>query len=114
VTRFGDGANVDGADGGASVTVPAKSVTISEGAPTSSGSCKPSDCRQVDIHVTGFNPNTQYSAKLSSGSTDNVATETFTTVPDGSADYNNLDYDPPGQTVWVTVGGVKSNVLTWQ
>lgn len=114
VTRFGGGANIDGGSGSASVTLPAKSVHIAEGAKTTSGNCKAPNCAQVNVTVKGMTANTSYSVRLSSGSTTNVQTENLTTDASGNAEYDNLDYDTLGQTVWVTVDGMQSNVLTWK
>jgi hypothetical protein len=114
VTRFGGGANIDGANGSATVTVPAKSVQISEGAKTTSGNCKAPDCARVNVTVTGLKAKISYPVQLSSGSTTNVQTENLTTDASGNAEYDNLDYDVPGQTIWVTVDGMQSNTLVWK
>jgi hypothetical protein len=72
----------------------------------------------VNVTMTGFAPGTRYGIKLSSNSTGNVQTEYATTNSSGSLTYNQLDYDEPGQTVWVSVvtpdGTVESNRITWK
>jgi hypothetical protein len=72
----------------------------------------------VDVTMTGFDPNTRYSITLHSTSNSNVATERTTTNASGSAQYNQLDYDVPGETVWVTVSTsgrtISSNTIYWE
>jgi hypothetical protein len=113
ITRTADGRTLTGAPGSTSVTMPTPSITISHGQPTTSSNCKAPDCAQVDATMTGFAPNTTYPITLASDSNPNVATESFTTDGNGAGPYNNLDYDSPGQTVWIVVNGVKSNQIVW-
>jgi hypothetical protein len=64
--------------------------------------------------MTGFTPNTTYSIKLSSDSNPDVQTESFTTDANGNGEHDTLDYDVPGQTVWIVVNGVESNRIVWK
>ncbi|HVW44748.1 MAG TPA: fibronectin type III domain-containing protein [Amycolatopsis sp.] len=89
-------------------------VTISEGGEMSTGNCDPPDCHAVNVTMTGFSPNTTYTITLHSSSNNNVWSETETTDSRGNATHNDGDYDVPGETVWVTVGGTKSNTITWE
>ncbi|MFJ1761327.1 fibronectin type III domain-containing protein [Amycolatopsis sp. NPDC088138] len=118
VTRTSDGQTRTGAAGSKSLTVPSPKITISEGRPTTSGSCDAPDCAAVNVTMTGFAPNTRYGIRLSSNSTGNVQTEYATTNSSGSLTYNELDYDEPGQTIWVSVvtpdGTVESNRIKWK
>ncbi|HEY0807262.1 MAG TPA: fibronectin type III domain-containing protein, partial [Pseudonocardiaceae bacterium] len=113
VTRAPDGQTLTGAPGSASVTVPAPKITIVHGAPTTSSNCKAPDCANVNATITGFTPNTTYPITLSSDSNSNVATESFMTDANGNAEYDQLDYDSRGQTVWIVVNGVQSNQIVW-
>jgi hypothetical protein len=118
VTRTPDGETRTGAPASKSLTVPSPKITISQGAPTTSGSCDAPDCGFVNVTMTGFAAGTRYGIKLSSNSTGNVRTEYATTNSSGSLTYNELDYDEPGQTIWVSVvtpdGTVQSNRITWK
>jgi hypothetical protein len=113
VTRAPGGQTLTGAPGSASVTVPAPKITIAHGASTTSANCHAPDCAFVNATMTGFAPNTTFPITLSSDSNPNVATESFTTDANGNAPYNQLDYDSPGQTVWIVVNGVSSNQIVW-
>ena len=66
----------------------------------------------------GFAPDTRYSITLSSTSNSNVQTESFTTDSNGDAEYDQLDYDVPGETVWISVptsnGRIQSNKIVWE
>ncbi|MCR6489821.1 fibronectin type III domain-containing protein [Amycolatopsis sp. OK19-0408] len=118
VTRTPDGQTRTGAAASKSVTVPSPKITISQGAPTSSGNCDAPDCARVNVTMTGFAPNTTYAIRLSSESNANVRTESARTNGNGSLTYNQLDYDEPGQTVWVSVetpdGRITSNRINWK
>jgi hypothetical protein len=117
VTKTPDGQTRNGAAASKTITVPSPKITISRGKSTTSSNCKAPDCAFVNVTMTGFAANTQYSIRLSSGSTTNVQTENTTTNASGSANYNQLDYDVPGQTIWVSVmtpdGRITSNTITW-
>jgi hypothetical protein len=89
-------------------------ITISRGNDTTSGNCDAPNCAQVDVTMKGFAPNTRYAITLHSTSNSNVQTENTTTNANGTAQYNELDYDVPGETIWVTVGAVTSNKITWE
>ncbi|WP_130346809.1 fibronectin type III domain-containing protein [Herbihabitans rhizosphaerae] len=112
------GRTLTGAPGSTSFTVPGPSIAISRGRATTSDRCHAPDCAFVNATFTGLAPNTQYGAQLSSTSTTNVVTEDFTTDANGSATYNKLNYDVPGETVWVSVatpsGRVSSNRIYWE
>jgi predicted RNA-binding protein with TRAM domain len=118
VTRTPDGQTRTGAAGSRSLTVPSPKITISEGAPTTSGKCDAPDCAAVNVTMTGFAPNTTYGIRLSSGSTTDVKTESARTDASGALTYDELDYDEPGQTIWVSVatpdGRITSNRITWK
>lgn len=119
VTRTPDGRTLTGAAGSTSLTVPAApAITISHGAATTSGNCHAPSCADVDATMTGFAPDTTYSITLSSSSDPNVQTESFTTNSSGNAEYDQLDYDVPGETVWISVptsgGTVTSNKIVWE
>lgn len=118
VTRTPDGQTRTGAAASKTLTVPSPSITISQGKSTTSGSCKAPDCAQVDVSMKGFAPNTRYTITLHSDDNNDVAHESTTTNASGSATYNELDYDVPGEHVWVAVttpdGTVTSNKITWE
>jgi hypothetical protein len=118
VTRTPDGQTRNGAAGTTSLTVPAPSVTIVRGSPTTSTNCHAPNCAFVNATMRGFAPNTQYDIRLSSGSTTNVQTEKFRTNANGSGTYNQLNYDVPGQTVWISIltpsGWIESNRIVWK
>ncbi|MEU8635396.1 fibronectin type III domain-containing protein [Amycolatopsis sp. NPDC048633] len=117
VTRTPDGETRTGAPASKSITVPSPKITISQGAPTTSGNCDAPDCAAVNVTMTGFAPNTTYAIRLSSNSNANVRTESARTTANGSLTYDELDYDEPGQTIWVSVatpdGRITSNRITW-
>ncbi|MBB4688372.1 fibronectin type III domain-containing protein [Amycolatopsis jiangsuensis] len=118
VTKTPDGNTLDGAASSKSVRIPAQDVKIAQGEPTSTSNCD-ENCYRVNVTVTGFPPNSRLSIRLSSDSNTNVETEHATTGADGSVTYTELDYDQPGQTVWVTVTApdgtsVESNHITWK
>lgn len=118
VTRTPDGRTLTGAAGSTSLTVPAApAITISHGTPTTTSNCHAPSCAWVDATMTGFAPDTPYSITLSSSSDPNVQTESFTTNASGNAEYDQLDYDVPGETVWISVptsgGTVTSNKIVW-
>ncbi|MBW4717147.1 fibronectin type III domain-containing protein [Saccharothrix obliqua] len=123
VTRSPDGRQIDGQP--ASVTVrdePVRtaSATIKQGGPSKTDNCHPPACAWVEATMTGLDSNQRYQLRLSSNSNDEVRTEDFTTDANGAANYNKLNYDVPGETVWVTVltsSGqevVHSNTITWE
>lgn len=118
VTTAPDGRRLTGAAGGTSLTVPAPKITISHGAATTSSNCDAPDCADVNATMTGFAPNTRYSITLSSSSNPDVQTESFVTDSNGDAEYDELDYDVPGETVWISVptsdGTVTSNKIVWE
>jgi hypothetical protein len=113
MTRTADGRSLAGAPGSYSLTMPQPKIVISHGAFTTSSNCKAPDCANVDAAMTGFAPNTQYAIKLVSDSNSNVQTEFFTTDANGAQEYDQLDYDSRGQTVWIVVNGIKSNTIAW-
>lgn len=117
VTRTPDGQTREGQAASRTITVPAPTITISRGRDTSSENCHEPDCAEVNVTMKGFAPNTRYAIRLSSSSTTNVRTESTTTGADGSATYNELNYDVPGQTIWVSVetpdGRISSNRIRW-
>ncbi|UMP01330.1 fibronectin type III domain-containing protein [Amycolatopsis sp. EV170708-02-1] len=117
VTRTPDGQTREGQTASRTITVPAPTITISRGRDTSSENCHEPDCAEVNVTMKGFAPNTRYAIRLSSSSNTNVRTESTTTGADGSATYNELNYDVPGQTVWVSVqtpdGRITSNRIRW-
>jgi hypothetical protein len=117
VTTTG-GRTVNGAPGTASVTIPARSVSIVQGGPSETDNCHAPDCAWVNATMTGFAPNTTYDLRLSSNANEDVNTERFTTDASGAATYNELNYDVPGETVWVSVltpeGPVPSNAIVWE
>jgi fibronectin type III domain protein len=115
VTRTADGQTLNGAPGSTTLTMPAPTpaIQISRGRSTTSGNCHAPNCAFVNATMTGFAPNTPYDITLSSSSNPDVRTESFRTDANGSATYNQLDYDVPGQTVWIRVGSVTSNRIRW-
>jgi hypothetical protein len=114
ITQTTDGRTLTGTPGSASVTMPTRSISIKRGASTTSGNCKAPDCANVNATMTGFTPNTTYSITLSSDSNPDVQTESFTTDANGNGEHDTLDYDVPGQTVWIVVNGVESNRIVWK
>jgi hypothetical protein len=118
VTRTQDGRTLTGAAGTTSLTVPATTISISEGQATTSSSCAAPKCADVDATMTGFAPNTQYPLTLSSSSNPDVRTETCTTDSSGNGTYNAIDYDVPGETVWMSIPfngtTITSNKLVWR
>jgi hypothetical protein len=118
VTKTPDGETRNGATASRSITVPAQSVSISRGAATTSSNCS-GDCAFVNVSMRGFQANTKYSIRLSSSSNNEVATESGTTNSSGSLNYNQLDYDVAGETIYVQVIApdgtiVKSNSIKWK
>jgi hypothetical protein len=113
VTRTADGQTLNGAPGSTSITMPATAIRISKGAATETGNCHKPACHWVNATMTGFAPGTTYDIRLSSSSNPNVRTESFKTDANGNATYNQLDYDVPGETIFVTVDGVPSNRIRW-
>lgn len=118
VTRTPDGETRTGAAASKSITVPSPKITISQGAPTTTDNCDAPDCARVNVTMTGFAPNTTYAIRLSSDSTTDVRTESARTNANGSLTYDELDYDEPGQTIWVSVmtpdGRITSNRIQWK
>lgn len=118
VTRTPDGQTRNGAVASRTITVPSRSISISRGRDTTSDNCDAPDCAFVNVSMKGFEPNKRYSIRLSSSANSNVRTESATTDASGSLNYGELDYDVPGQTIWVTVttadGPVESNRIKWK
>ncbi|WP_253768159.1 fibronectin type III domain-containing protein [Goodfellowiella coeruleoviolacea] len=123
VTRTPDGQLRTGES--ASLTVkdeqpatPTATVAISRGRDGETDNCHPPQCSFINAAITGLEPNTRYAIRLSSTSNTNVRTEHFTTNASGSANYNQLNYDVPGETVWIAVrtpdGWVESNKIYWE
>ncbi|OLZ58163.1 hypothetical protein BS330_13185 [Amycolatopsis keratiniphila subsp. nogabecina] len=117
VTRTPGGQTREGQQASRTITVPAPTITISRGRDTSSENCHEPDCAQVNVTMKGFAPGKRYAIRLSSSSNTDVRTEYTTTDADGSATYNELNYDVPGQTIWVSVqtpdGRITSNRIRW-
>ncbi|GAA3583430.1 hypothetical protein GCM10022222_80250 [Amycolatopsis ultiminotia] len=118
VTKTPDGKTVNGAAGSKSITIPAQSVEISQGSSTETDSCH-ENCARVNVTVSGFPPNSTVSIRLSSDTTGNVRTENTKTDANGSVTYTDLDYDQPGQEIWVTVTASdgtskQSNHIVWE
>ncbi|WP_143253958.1 fibronectin type III domain-containing protein [Amycolatopsis keratiniphila] len=117
VTRTPGGQTREGRPASRTITVPAPTITISRGRDTSSENCHEPDCAQVNVTMKGFEPGKRYAIRLSSSSNTDVRTEYTTTDADGSATYNELNYDVPGQTIWVSVqtpdGRITSNRIRW-
>lgn len=120
VTRAPDGRTLIGESATAvhEDTPSTPAVAISQGGPSDTDDCDPPACRWVNASMTGFAPNTTYDIRLSSDSNANVRTESFTTDDSGDATYNQLNYDQPGQRVWVSVltpdGPVSSDPIVWE
>lgn len=99
-------------------TVPNPAVSIAQGGPSETGNCAAPNCFWVNATMSGFDPGTTYDIRLSSTANQNVVTEQFTTDGSGAGTYNELNYDVPGETVWVSVrtpnGWVESNRISWQ
>ncbi|WP_433260570.1 fibronectin type III domain-containing protein [Actinosynnema sp. CS-041913] len=122
VTRAPDGQTLESEPAFVTVEdVPAPPATaeIKKGGPSETDNCHPPACAWVNATMTGLDPNTTYHLRLSSNSNRDVRTESFTTDATGAAAYNELNYDVPGETVWVTVltrSGqevVSSDPITW-
>lgn len=119
VTRSQDGRTIPGQPASTrhEDTAAAPSVSIGKGGPSDTANCDPPDCAWVNATMSGFAANTTYDIRLSSNANDNVRTERFTTDASGSATYNQLNYDVPGETVWVSVntpnGWISSDELRW-
>jgi len=97
---------------------PPVTVQISRGGPSETDNCHAPDCSWVNATITGLNPDSNYQIRLSSTANENVRTEEFSSDSDTTATYNELNYDVPGETVWVSVligdEWVKSNELPWE
>ncbi|HEY4019639.1 MAG TPA: hypothetical protein VGM75_13175, partial [Pseudonocardiaceae bacterium] len=113
-----DGRTLTGAAGTTSLTVPATTISISEGQATTSSNCAAPKCADVDTTMTGFAPNTTYTLTLSSSSNPDVAHEFFTSDSSGNGTHNDMDYDVPGETVWMSIPfngtTIISNKLVWR
>ncbi|WP_020666170.1 fibronectin type III domain-containing protein [Amycolatopsis nigrescens] len=118
VTRTATGQTLQGAVGSASITVPERGINIVRGRDGSFDSCEKPDCSYVNATMRGFEPSTTYDITLSSTSNGNVRTEEFSTNASGDGTYNELAYDVPGETVWISVstpnGKISSNKLYWE
>ncbi|RKT55743.1 fibronectin type III domain-containing protein [Saccharothrix australiensis] len=123
VTRTPDGQLLDGE--AASISIrdekpKTASAHIEQGGPSQTDRCHPPACAWVNATMSGLDPNTTYLLRLSSNSTLDVRTEPFTTDATGAAVYNKLNYDVPGERVWVTVltesrqEVIESNRITWK
>nr|WP_157528965.1 fibronectin type III domain-containing protein [Kibdelosporangium sp. MJ126-NF4]CEL20991.1 hypothetical protein; putative signal peptide; putative lectin/glucanase domains [Kibdelosporangium sp. MJ126-NF4]CTQ95495.1 hypothetical protein; putative signal peptide; putative lectin/glucanase domains [Kibdelosporangium sp. MJ126-NF4] len=93
-------------------------IVISKGTASETSNCERPRCFWINTTLTGFAPNTTYKLKLSSNANDNVnSRESVRTKADGSGFYGELNYDVPGETIWVSVigpnGRVESNKLKW-
>lgn len=123
VTRTPDGKTIDGKP--SSITVkdnpapPANAkITITQGGPSATTNCKRPKCYWVNTTLTGFPPG-KYRLTLSSSSNSNVNdNESATVGANGTGTYNKLNYDVPGQSVWVSAQGpdgtVTSNKILWE
>lgn len=116
ITRTADGQTLTGAPGSTKITIPAppaRTISITEGGQAQSGKCHGANCKWVVATLKGFQPGT-HSITLSSSSNRDVQTENFQVDSVESSTYGQLDYDQPGQSIWVTVDGVTSNRIVWQ
>ncbi|GAB3452548.1 fibronectin type III domain-containing protein [Actinophytocola sediminis] len=98
--------------------VPTPVVQIAQGGESSTGNCGPPNCFWVNATMSGFEANTSHRIRLSSQDNENVVTENFTTDASGAGTYNQLNYDVPGNQVWVSVetssGWIESDPITWE
>jgi hypothetical protein len=97
---------------------PAPSVAIAKGDAYSGGSCSNSSCRWLDIGLSNFTPNTTYSVQCDSSSAGTFYTVKMTTDGNGNAHSTGTNpktcfFGYPGQQIWVTVNGTRSNTITW-
>jgi hypothetical protein len=71
----------------------------------------------VTVSLRGFRPTTDYATTCWTDSPTAHAFFTFTARTDGAGNYDAPRslcwFGQPGRQVWLTVGGVTSNVLTW-
>ncbi|MFD9891303.1 fibronectin type III domain-containing protein [Amycolatopsis sp. NPDC059027] len=122
VTKTADGQTLNGASSSKTIQIAAQgTITISQGAPGSSDNCKRPNCYWINASLKGFAPNTRYTLRLSSDSNPKVHEEDTTpTDANGSVNYNKVNYDVPGQTVWITVLDANgralatSNKIKWE
>ena len=118
VTRTTRG-TISGTPSRISLTVPAPTVVVSRGAETSSSDCEAPACAWLDVTMTGFAPDTDYTVMPFAGDDGHNFSEPCeaTTDANGDATCNDIRYDVPGQYVWVVVqtpdGQVESNHLYW-
>ncbi|MFV2115765.1 fibronectin type III domain-containing protein [Micromonospora sp. LOL_025] len=107
-----------GSPASARVTVPAAagpSVTVSRGAETSYGGCKPPDCHFVRVVLTGFAPNTSYKIDIfaSEWGNFNPGARLSTDSKGSLVVSDRFPFHGVGQRVWVTAGGRESNHYLW-
>jgi len=126
VTRTPDGRLLDGEK--SSIVVedepPAATATpsavIRQGGPAETDHCHRPACAWVEATMSGLSPGASYRIRLSSGSNADVRTERFTADAAGNAAHGELNYDVPGETVWVAVLGhdgrtvARSDPITWK
>jgi hypothetical protein len=88
---------------------PVRKVTLSKGASCQGSSgCSSSACRILHVSVSGFSGSQTVTCDAS-----NVTTNPWFTYTTSSFPSDRCCFGYTGPNVWVTVGGLKSNVVSW-
>jgi hypothetical protein len=120
VTKAPDGHTVTGATG--TFTVPGSSqpsgrpgIHITRGPANCQDHPDEDACAQMHVVMTGFEPNKRYTVSAhSSDSGYDPGVDHEKTDDDGNVTFDTFQYYGVGDSVWVTVGSVESNHMTWQ
>lgn len=91
----------------------APAASIRKGAPVNRSDCYTSPCAWIEVTASGFSPNRNVNVVCSSSRETAFWTYTLTTDGSGNASGSGCYYGYPGDSVWVDVDGVRSNVITW-
>jgi hypothetical protein len=93
-----------------------RTITVSRGASTTTGTCKAPDCAYPRIELRGFEPNTAYKITpyASEWGRTNVGAELSTNGEGTLVVDDRFPFSGDGQTFWVTAGGVESNRYYWE
>jgi rhodanese-related sulfurtransferase len=75
--------------------------------------CYTSPCAWIDVSASGFSPNRNVTVVCSSSRETAFWTYTLATDGSGNASGAGCYYGYPGDSVWVDVDGVRSNIITW-
>ncbi|HEX4443157.1 MAG TPA: Ig-like domain-containing protein [Galbitalea sp.] len=115
VCNTGGNCSTDATTNLATAPSPPPTLSISKGSTPPSSVCTDPNCRFVDVTGTNFPANTQITVSYNTdhGGNGQFTTGTYTTNGSGSFSASDVYFSFTTYHVWVTVGSVASNTITW-